>query len=187
MWRACSGASSISIATRSTRSSRHPGAQECFRRGVDQRRVVVMAKNVADVAAETGRRTSPQRGSKGLRFARYFTPPGSHAHDLVEWERRTAAIIGEKGAVIFEQKDVEVPRAWSQLAINIVAQKYFRGSPGSPERETSVRQIIDRVVDTLAKWGRDGGYFATEEDAENWSQELRYLLVTQHASFNSPV
>ncbi|MDQ6918567.1 MAG: hypothetical protein M3Z98_04320, partial [Candidatus Dormibacteraeota bacterium] len=67
-----------------------------------------MAKNVADVAAETGRRTSPPRGSKGLRFTRYFTPPGSHAHDLVEWERRTAAIIGEKGKVIFEQKDVEV-------------------------------------------------------------------------------
>ena len=127
------------------------------------------------------------KASKGLRFGRHFTPPGSHAFDLVEWEHRTAAITGEKGQVIFEQKDVEVPRSWSQLAINVVAQKYFRGSPGSPERETSVRQIIDRVVDTLAKWGREGGYFATEEDAENWSEELRYLLVTQHASFNSPV
>ena len=146
-----------------------------------------MAKNVADVAAETGRRTSPPRGSKGLRFNRYFTPPGSHAHDLVEWERRTAAIIGEKGQVIFEQKDVEVPRSWSQLAINVVAQKYFRGQQGTPERETSVRQIVDRVVDTLGRWGREGGYFASEEDAENWAEELRYLLVTQQASFNSPV
>ncbi|HXD81492.1 MAG TPA: adenosylcobalamin-dependent ribonucleoside-diphosphate reductase, partial [Candidatus Acidoferrum sp.] len=124
---------------------------------------------------------------KGLRFGRHFTPPGSHAFDLVEWERRTAAIIGEKGQVIFEQKDVEVPRSWSQLAINVVAQKYFRGGLGTPERETSVRQLIDRVVESLGRWGREGGYFASEEDAENWSQELRYLLVTQHASFNSPV
>ncbi|TMF07166.1 MAG: vitamin B12-dependent ribonucleotide reductase [Chloroflexi bacterium] len=148
-----------------------------------------MAKNLADL---TGAR-APKNGNghhskaKGLRFGRFFTPPGSHAYDLVEWERRTAAITGEKGQVIFEQKDVEVPRSWSQLAINVVAQKYFRGSPGSPERETSVRQIIDRVVDTIARWGREGGYFATEEDAENWAEELRYLLVTQHASFNSPV
>ncbi|HEY6117415.1 MAG TPA: vitamin B12-dependent ribonucleotide reductase [Candidatus Dormibacteraeota bacterium] len=148
-----------------------------------------MAKNLADL---TGARSKQSNGNghgkaKGLRFSRFFTPPGSHAYDLVEWERRTAAITGEKGQVIFEQKDVEVPRSWSQLAINVVAQKYFRGSPGSPERETSVRQIIDRVVETIAKWGREGGYFATEEDAENWSQELRYLLVTQQASFNSPV
>src|SRR5439155_1704822 len=108
-------------------------------------------------------------------------PKRSPAYDLVEWERRTAAITGEKGQVIFEQKDVEVPRSWSQLAINVVAQKYFRGSPGSPERETSVRQIIDRVVDTIASWGREGGYFATEEDAQNWAEELRFLLVTQQA------
>jgi ribonucleoside-diphosphate reductase alpha chain len=146
-----------------------------------------MAKNVADVAAETGRRASPQRGSKGLRFSRYFTPPGSHAHDLVEWERRTAAIIGEKGKVIFEQRDVEVPRSWSQLAINIVAQKYFRGQQGTSDRETSVRQMVDRVVGALGGWGREGGYFATEEDAVTWEEELRWLLVTQHASFNSPV
>jgi ribonucleoside-diphosphate reductase alpha chain len=154
-----------------------------------------MAKNVADL---TGARAAHSNGAKsngsqakgavkGLRFSRRFTPPGSHAFDLVEWERRTAAIIGEKGQVIFEQKDVEVPRSWSQLAINVVAQKYFRGGVGTPERETSVRQLIDRVVETLGRWGRDGGYFATEEDAENWSQELRFLLVTQHASFNSPV
>ncbi len=148
-----------------------------------------MAKNLADVT--TARATRNGNGhsgkAKGLRFGRFFTPAGSHAYDLVEWERRTAAITGEKGQVIFEQKDVEVPRSWSQLAINVVAQKYFRGSPGSPERETSVRQIIDRVVDTLVKWGREGGYFATDEDAQNWGEELRYLLVTQHASFNSPV
>ncbi len=149
-----------------------------------------MAKNLADLTGSRATKHSNGNGhgkAKGLRFNRFFTPPGSHAYDLVEWERRTAAITGEKGQVIFEQKDVEVPRSWSQLAINVVAQKYFRGSPGSPERETSVRQIIDRVVDTIADWGRQGGYFATEEDAANWAEELRFLLVTQHASFNSPV
>src|SRR5207253_4634120 len=148
-----------------------------------------MAKNLADLTGARPAKNGNGHGSKakGLHFGRFFTPPGSHAFDLVEWDRRTAAITGEKGQVIFEQKDVEVPRSWSQLAINVVAQKYFRGSLGSPERETSVRQIIDRVVDTLAKWGREGGYFATEEDVENWAEELRFLLVTQHASFNSPV
>src|SRR6266446_5035573 len=148
-----------------------------------------MAKNAADLTAGARKNGNHKNGTAkpGLRFGRYFTPEASHAYDLIEWERRTAAITGEKGQVIFEQKDVEVPRSWSQLAINVVAQKYFRGSPGSPERETSVRQIIDRVVDTLARWGREGGYFATEEDAENWSEELRFLLVTQQASFNSPV
>src|SRR5438105_23906 len=146
-----------------------------------------MAKNVADVAGEARRNGNGHKPKVGLRFERYFTPPDSHAYDLIEWERRTAAITSEKGQIIFEQKDVEVPRSWSQLAINVVAQKYFRGSPGSPERETSVRQIVDRVVETLATWGREGSYFATDEDADNWSEELRFLLVTQHASFNSPV
>src|SRR3981081_2088266 len=148
-----------------------------------------MAKNAADLTAGARKNGNHKNGTakSGLRFGRYFTPEASHAYDLIEWERRTAAITGEKGQVIFEQKDVEVPRSWSQLAINVVAQKYFRGGAGTPERETSVRQLIDRVVESLGRWGREGGYFASEEDAENWSQELRYLLVTQHASFNSPV
>ncbi|HLQ60969.1 MAG TPA: hypothetical protein VK131_03810, partial [Candidatus Acidoferrales bacterium] len=147
-----------------------------------------MAKNVADVAAGTARKTgSGTSRATGLRFQRYFTPPGSHAFDLVEWEHRTASITGEKGQLIFEQKDVEVPRSWSQLPLNVVAQKYFRGNQGTPERESSVKHLIDRVVETLLGWGKKGGYFATDEDAENWAQELRYLLVTQHASFNSPV
>src|SRR5467141_321621 len=148
-----------------------------------------MAKNAADLTAGARKNGNHKNGTAkpGLRFGRYFTPEASHAYDLIEWERRTAAITGEKGQVIFEQKDVEVPRSWSQLAINVVAQKYFRGGAGTPERETSVRQLIDRVVETLKKWGLEGSYFATDEDAENWAQELRYLLVTQHASFNSPV
>jgi len=133
-----------------------------------------MAKNVADVAAESGQKPSSnglakagRRAGKGLRFDRFFTPPGSHAPDLVGWERRPAAIIGEGGKVIFEQKDVEVPRSWSQLAINVVAQKYFRGKQGTSERETSVRQMIDRVVETLARWGREDGYFASDQDAKS--------------------
>jgi len=148
-----------------------------------------MAKNAADLATGARKNGNHKNGTAkpGLRFGRHFTPEGSHAYDLIEWERRTAAIMGEKGQLIFEQKDVEVPRSWSQLAINVVAQKYFRGGLGSPERETSVRQLIDRVVETLANWGREGSYFVSEDDAQNWSEELRYLLVTQHASFNSPV
>src|SRR5947209_2921072 len=148
-----------------------------------------MAKNAADLANPTRKNGNHKNGATkpGLRFGRYFTPEGSHAYDLIEWERRTAAITGEKGQLIFEQKDVEVPRSWSQLAINVVAQQYFRGQQGRPERETSVRQLVDRVVGALGRWGREGGYFASEEDALSWEEELRYLLVTQHASFNSPV
>src|SRR5260370_6317205 len=116
-----------------------------------RRRFLEMAKNAADLAHATRKNGNHKTGTAkpGLRFGRYFTPAGSHAYDLIEWERRTAAIIGEKGQVIFEQKDVEVPRSWSQLAINVVAQKYFRGGHGTPERETSVRQLSARVVDTL--------------------------------------
>src|SRR5215471_6444389 len=147
-----------------------------------------MAKHVANVAS-IGAQSETRESSRspGLRFERYFTPPGSHAHDLVEWERRTAAITNKKGAVFFEQKDVEVPRSWSQLATNVVAQKYFRGHLGTSEREYSVKQMVDRVVTTLGRWGREGGYFAGEEDAVTWEEELRWLLVAQHASFNSPV
>src|SRR5262245_43430854 len=147
-----------------------------------------MAKHVANVAAKGAQSETREAGQpRGLRFGRFFTPPGSQAHDLVEWERRTASITNEKGAVFFEQKNVEVPRSWSQLATNVVAQKYFRGHLGGPEREYSVKQMVDRVVTTLSGWGREGAYFAGEEDAATWEEELRWLLVTQHASFNSPV
>src|SRR5215467_3822111 len=147
-----------------------------------------MAKHVANVAAKGAQSETREAGhTRGLRFERFFTPAGSHAHDLVEWERRTASITNEKGAVFFEQKNVEVPRSWSQLATNVVAQKYFRGHLGGPEREYSVKQMVDRVVTTLSGWGREGAYFAGDEDAATWEEELRWLLVTQHASFNSPV
>jgi ribonucleoside-diphosphate reductase alpha chain len=147
-----------------------------------------MAKNVVDVAAGRSRQGGNGASSdRGLRFERYFTPPDSSAYDLIQWERRTAAITNEKGAAIFEQKDVEVPGSWSQLAINVVAQKYFRGHLGSPDRESSVKQLVDRVVDTLGRWGLEGGYFASEQDAVNWCEDLLWLLAVQHASFNSPV
>ncbi len=128
-----------------------------------------------------------EKRAPGLRFERYFTRPGVHPFDEVRWELRTASITGERGEVIFEQKDVEVPEFWSQLATNVVASKYFRGQLNSPQRERSVRQLISRVADTIAAWGRKDGYFATEEDADIFHQELIHLLLMQKASFNSPV
>ena len=118
---------------------------------------------------------------------RFFTRPGVHPFDEVAWERRTARILGSDGAVVFEQTNVEFPAFWSQLATDIVAQKYFRGRLGSPERESSVRQLIGRVVNTLTEWGIKDGYFASVEIAETFRAELTYLLLHQMASFNSPV
>ena len=122
----------------------------------------------------------------GLCFERTFTRQGVHPYDEIEWERRDAVIPGEGGNV-FEQKGVEVPKFWSMTATNVVASKYFRGKLDTPARETSVRQMVDRVVDTIARWGIEGGYFATSEDAAVFADELRYLMIHQHASFNSPV
>ncbi len=125
---------------------------------------------------------------EGLRFERYFTTEGVHPFDEIEWERRDAVIPNLKeGGNAFEQRDVEFPKTWSQNATNIVAQKYFRGTLGTPQRESSVRQMISRVVDTITGWGRKGGYFATERDARVFAEELTHLLVNQKASFNSPV
>ena len=124
---------------------------------------------------------------EGLRIPRRLTREGVHPYDEIEWELRDAVISNEKGEIAFEQRNVEVPKGWSQLATNVVAQKYFRGQLGTPERETSVRQLIDRVVQTAVSWGRAGGYFAGEEYAEAFEAELTYLLVHQMVSFNSPV
>src|SRR3954467_4902555 len=102
---------------------------------------------------------------KGLVIERRFTSPGVHPYDELEWETRDA-IIGDPEKPAFEQRDVEFPRSWSQNATNIVAQKYFRGQPGSPERESSVKHMVSRVAGTIAGWGREGGYFASDEDAD---------------------
>jgi ribonucleoside-diphosphate reductase alpha chain len=125
--------------------------------------------------------------TKGLEFRRYFTRDGISPYDVVEWEYRTAAITSESGEVIFEQKNVEVPKNWSMTATNIVASKYFHGKRGTPERETSVRQLVGRVATTITGWGRQGGYFAAEQDAAIFHDELVHLLLNQMMAFNSPV
>ena len=127
------------------------------------------------------------KGVKGLHFPRRWTRPGVHPYDEIEWEIRTAAIGNEKGVNVFEQKDVEVPAFWSQLATNVVVSKYFRGHLNTADRETSVRQLIDRVVNTIAMWAEQQHYFATEEDLRAFQAELTHLLVHQKMSFNSPV
>jgi ribonucleoside-diphosphate reductase alpha chain len=123
----------------------------------------------------------------GVELERYFTRPGISAYDGVEWETRAATIVNEKGKVVFEQANVEIPKSWSQMATNVVISKYFRGSLGSPEREHSVRQLIGRVVHTVTAWGKADGYFAAEEDAQTFADELTYVLLHQMACFNSPV
>lgn len=132
----------------------------------------------------------PVSERKGVSFPRFFTAklaPHKTPYDEVVWEKRTATIGNASGAVVFEQRDVEVPADWSQTATNIVASKYFYGKMGSPERETSVRQLVHRVVDTIAEWGKKDGYFQTHDDAENFRHELAHLMLHQKACFNSPV
>src|ERR1700684_2470200 len=123
----------------------------------------------------------------GLFFEHYFTDGKKSPFDLVEWERRTALIGNEKGVTIFRQEGVEVPKSWSQTATNIVTSKYFHGKPGSPEREGSVRQLISRVVNTIVRWGQEGGYFTSDASRDAFRDELTHLLVEQKMAFNSPV
>ncbi len=130
--------------------------------------------------------SSEVTAGEGLSIRRYFTTPGTHPFDAVEWERRDAR-IGHGDKVSFEQRDVEFPRTWSQNSTNIVAQKYFRGQLGTPAREHSVKQMIGRVAVTIAGWGRARGYFATEGDARAFEEELIHILLHQLAAFNSPV
>ena len=124
---------------------------------------------------------------KGVVVPRYFSTPGVDPAEELAWELRTAAITGDGGQLIFEQKDIEVPKSWSALATNVVSSKYFRGALGSPQRERSVRQLVSRVVHAIGAWGRKDGYFASEEDAASFEAELAHLLYRQKMSFNSPV
>ena len=124
---------------------------------------------------------------KGLRFSHFFSKPGVNPFSEVEWETREAVISDASGKVIFKQTDVEVPRFWSQLATNVVVSKYFSGKVGTPERENSVKQLVNRVSRTMADWGVKDGYFASPEDGEVFYNELTHLLVNQHVAFNSPV
>ena len=139
-----------------------------------------MTLNHSATATTTEKRT-------GLVFRRYFTDGKTHPFDKVEWEKRTALIGNEKGQTIFKQEDVEVPKSWSQTATNIVASKYFHGKLNTPERETSVKQLIGRVVDTIVGYGEQGGYFADSASRDAFRDELTHLLVEQKMAFNSPV
>ncbi len=129
---------------------------------------------------------APEQTGIGLR--RHFTTEGVHPYDSIEWEKRDARISNWKtGEVAFEQLGVEVPTSWSVNATNILAQKYFRGTMGTDEREESLREVADRVVDTITVWGREGGYFTSEDEAQIFSAELKHLIVNQMGAFNSPV
>src|ERR1700721_2885240 len=127
------------------------------------------------------------RKAQGLTFRRFFTKPGVSPYDEVEWERRTAQISDSQGGVIFEQKDVEVPKDWSMTATNIVASKYLHGTNGTPDRESGVRALVTRVAETIRDWGLAQGYFRTPEDGATFHDELAHILIRQYAAFNSPV
>ena len=126
-------------------------------------------------------------GAPGIEYNRFFSKEGIDPFDEIEWDTRSAVIGNEKGSVVFEQRDVEIPRFWSQQATNIVVSKYFRGTIGTPERERSVKQLIGRVVDTITGWAVKQKYFASDDDLQAFSDDLKHLLVYQKAAFNSPV
>jgi len=128
-----------------------------------------------------------KKKAAGLTFRRFFTKTNVSPYDELEWERRLAQITDAQGNVIFEQKDVEVPKDWSMTATNIVASKYLHGTLGTPERETGVRQLITRVAETIRNWGLSQGYFRTPEDGATFHDELAHILLRQYAAFNSPV
>ena len=131
---------------------------------------------------------SPQDLATALGMSRYFTKAGTHPYDMMEWDHRDSLIENPMTKkVVFEQKNIEFPKDWSQNATNIVAQKYFSGTPGDPNREASLKTLIDRVVDTITRHGTQEGYFVSEDESEIFNQELKYILATQRASFNSPV
>ena len=138
-------------------------------------------------ATDLGAPQGAGEAKTGLKIARYFTRAGVSPYDEIDWELRTASITNEKGKVVFEQTNVEIPKAWSLMATQVVVSKYFRGPLGTPQREHSVRQMIGRVVDTITNWGRKDHYFAGEEDAQAFADELTHILLHQKACFNSPV
>ncbi|MBM4299102.1 MAG: vitamin B12-dependent ribonucleotide reductase, partial [Deltaproteobacteria bacterium] len=143
--------------------------------------------NTVSQATDFGVISGSETAKSGLKIPRYFTQAGVNPFDEVEWELRSASITNEKGKVVFEQNNVEIPKAWSLMATNVVVSKYFRGALGTPQREHSVRQMIGRVVDTITGWGRKDSYFTTEDDAKAFSDELTHILLHQKACFNSPV
>src|SRR3954453_4799346 len=174
--------------------SRSPSADQRFRGAVDrQSETRIREGKMASVEQLQGSETTAEEVvntvvEEGARLGvkRFFTIPGRDPFDEIEWETRDAIIPGRDGPA-FAQRGVEFPKFWSQTATNIVAQKYFRGRLSSPERESSVKQMIGRVVDTIVGWGRAGGFFADDEEADTFEAELKALLVNQYVAFNSPV
>src|SRR5689334_19952118 len=147
-----------------------------------------MAEVHTQTTAATSAPSTPKPSkTSGLSFRRLFTKAGTSPYDEVEWEKRTATISDSKGNIIFEQKEVEVPKDWSMTATNIVASKYLHGQLGTPERETGVRQLVCRVAETIRDWGLAQGYFKTPDDGATFHDELVHILVRQYAAFNSPV
>ena len=147
-----------------------------------------MATQPPVVPAESNRtELRHEKKARGLSFKRFFSREGIHPYDEIEWDTRSAVINDERGRPVFEQKNIEAPKFWSQTATNIVASKYFRGAMGSPERERSVKQLVSRVVDTIAGWAAKQGYFDTDADLVSFHDDLTFLLVRQYAAFNSPV
>src|SRR5690349_15619122 len=167
--------------------ARTPGTTSCGRPGVPVRSTTTRRR----LETRAGRGCRPMAKAPhqlGIGIGRYFTSPDVHPYDTVEWEARDARIPNYKdGGDAFFQPGVEFPKSWSLNATNIVAQKYFRGTLGLPEREQSLRQVIDRVADTITEWGIKDGYFVDREEAEAFRAELKYILVHQRAAFNSPV
>src|SRR5665213_2560768 len=131
-------------------------------------------------------RSGPAAPAKSLTIERVFSDPKIKPFDQIEWEKRTAEITDDGGKVIFKQENVEVPKSWSLLATKVVVSKYFYGEQNTPERETSVRQLIHRICRTIADWGVQDGYF-TKADGEIYYDELTWLCLNQHGAFNSPV
>src|ERR1043166_5552876 len=159
--------------------------------GAGQQSVESSGTAHAPVTSSTSGDADKPRAKKaaapGLKFQRFFTEAGVDPFDEIEWELRSAVIGSQGGEVVFEQRDVEIPKFWSQQATNIVVSKYFRGQIGTPEREKNVKQLIGRVVDTITGWAKKQKNFASGEDLQVFSDDLKHLLVYQKAAFNSPV
>ncbi len=149
--------------------------------------LVHVAKKYASYRSTVLEDGRQEKYGHGIHVDRYFTQPGVHPYDLIDWELRDASIKDAKGNIVFEQKGVEMPKTWSQTATNIVVSKYFFGTVGKEDREHSVRQLVGRVAKTISNWGRKDGYFATAQDAQAFDDELHHILVNQMAAFNSPV
>jgi len=140
-----------------------------------------------DFEAQDGHSGTVVSEASPLEIEAHFCPEGVDPFDTVEWEARTAHIKDENGGILFEQENCQIPKDWSPLATNVVVSKYFYGEPGTPERETSIQQVVHRVARTIADWGIQDGYFASQADGETYYKELAWLCLHQHGSFNSPV